>query len=361
MKVTIFISSLEGGGAERVVCNLSNYLLENGENVNIVIFKPGDIKYDLNKNVKVHSLVSAQDFNNNTIKKYHLLYRELKKFIKQNKTDCYLVFTETPILLLLLLKSIIKVPVIISERNDPDSYIKPIKILLKILLRRSDGYVFQTDTVKSWYKKYTKKKQMWVIPNAINDEFINQKNDDIKVKKIVAVGRLETQKNYPMLLKAFSMIDKKYDEYKLEIYGIGPLEAEIKNMIVELGIEQRVILHGFSKSIQKEIKNASLFVMTSTHEGMPNALIEAMALGLPCVVTDCAGGGPRYLINDGINGFLFPVDDVKLLKTRIEMVLSDPILAKTLSTNAIKIQDRLNPKKIYKQWHEVLKSIYIEN
>lgn len=361
MKVTIFISSLEGGGAERVVCNLSNYLLENGENVNIVIFKPGDIKYDLNENIKVHGLVSAKEFNNNTIKKYYLLHRKLKKFIKQNKTDCYLVFTETPILLILLLRSIIRVPVIISERNNPDSYAEPIRRLLKMLVHRSDGYVFQTDTVKSWYKKYTKKKQMWVIPNAINDEFLNQKRNNIREKKIVAVGRLEMQKNYPMLLKAFSMIDKKYDEYTLEIYGIGPLENEIKKMMMELGIEQKVFLHGFSKSIQKEIKDATLFVMTSTHEGMPNALIEAMAMGLPCVVTDCAGGGPRYLINDGINGFLVPVNDVELLKIRIEMILSDPSLANTLSNNAIKIQERLNPMKIYKQWHEVIKSVYREN
>ena len=141
------------------------------------------------------------------------------------------------------------------------------------------------------------------------------------------------------------------------IYGEGDKRGELEKLVEELGLKDRISLPGNIRNIADEMEKNSLFVLSSDFEGMPNALMEAMALGLPCVSTDCPCGGPRYLIKNGENGVLVPVGDADALAEAMKKMLHDEDLRIRIGNNARTIQTRLSPEKIYGQWESYIKSI----
>ncbi len=355
MNVTFFIDSLEGGGAERVVCNLSNYLIKKNNNVRIIIFSEGEVVYKLNPKAEIIPLIRKNEKISGKIEKYIIRFNRLKSIIKAAPERCYIAFTETPIILLLLARRYVKGPIIISERTNPDSYLRVIQFALKCLVRRTDGIVYQTEDVKKWYKSYIDKNVLeYVIPNAINEEFYREIYTGIKRDRIVAVGRLTEQKNYPLMIKAFKKVSDKYPQYTLSIYGKGPLENSLKNLVSELELRDKVFFKGFVYDIAEQIEDAKLFLMSSDYEGMPNALMEAMAMGIACISTDCPIGGPRYLIDSAINGILVPIGDVDGFAKAIEDLILDEKLTNQIGNNAKNIRDNLSPSKVYSKWENVI-------
>jgi glycosyltransferase involved in cell wall biosynthesis len=219
-------------------------------------------------------------------------------------------------------------------------------------MRRADGVVFQTLEAKAWYSNSVGDASTVVIPNAVNEDFIRPRYQGERRKEIVAAGRLTDQKNFAMLLNAFSLITKKYPDYELIIYGEGPNRQTLSEQARELGISNKVYFPGYSLELGKKIEAASMFVLSSDYEGMPNVLMEAMALGLPCVSTDCPCGGPRLLIQDGINGILVPVGNAEAMAEAMDKVLSNERFSVQLGQNASKIVERLCPNKIYHEWEQ---------
>ncbi len=358
MRVTFFINSLQGGGAERVIANLSRYMHTSGVDSEIIVFTEQEAVYNIDGSIPVKNLVSKSVFNSNKIRKWIAMYQSMKKFVKQNSTDCYIAFTETPILLMLLLRKHIKCPIIISERNDPESYPKVIIEALKLLLNRADGYVFQTEDARKWYEHYIRgEKKIWIIPNAINPDFVRKPYTGESKSRIVAVGRLSEQKNYSMMLKAFSVFHTDHLEYTLDIYGIGPDEEKLRNLAFELEIDRYVNFFGFTKNIADAIQDAKMYVLTSNYEGMPNALMEAMALGLPCISTDCPVGGPKYMINHMDNGILVEVGNVMQLSENMRFLAENENERISMGREARKITDRLSYEKVYSQWMEAVREI----
>ena len=193
--------------------------------------------------------------------------------------------------------------------------------------------------------------------NAINKEFITAEYSGPRNKQIVSSGRLTEQKNHALLIKAFAGITAKYPAYKLVIYGDGPLRKDLELLASNLGIADKVSFPGYTTEIRKKIERSSLFVLSSDFEGMPNALMEAMALGVPCISTDCKGGGARFLIKNGTNGLLTPIGDVEALQTAMEKILSDQFFADNLSHNAHKLCETHSPEKIYAEWENLIKKV----
>lgn len=358
MKISFFCGSLSGGGAERVVCNLCNYLAEKQHQVTVITISNQPATYPLVNSVKRISLDENCKYDNHFLNNIKRLIR-LKKLLKKSDKDIYIVFLPETTFVLLHFRKIIKVPVIASERCDPYTFFKSSKIntlLMKRLFPRADAFVFQTVEAQEYYKGIITDESI-VIPNAINDEFVREPYVGEREKTIIAAGRLTKQKNFPLLLKAFSKISKKHSKYKLIIYGQGPMSSDLDTLSVIMGISDKVVFPGYVNNLIDCISNASLFVLSSDYEGMPNALMEAMALGLPCISTDCPSGGPRYLIEDGQNGLLVPVNDVDALAQAMDKVLSDTELANKLGTNAHKICERLAADKIYGQWEAFIEKI----
>ena len=357
MKMMINIIGLGKGGAERVVSVLANKLI-NKYDIDILVNTENNIAYKINPKVKIISLDE---------KRIKLTFiRNLKrivnssKIIKEEKPDIIISFLPVPSYRVLFLKrNIGNIPIIIADRNDPKREYKSFinKIAMKILYKKADGFVFQTMEQKEYFEKSIKENSR-IIYNPIKDEFISDDNGKIKKEKtIISVGRLTEQKNHKMLINAFSNIIKNFPDYTLKIYGEGNLEESLKKQITDLKLQDKVLLCGVSNNIKNELQKSEIFVLPSNYEGMPNVLIEAMAVGLPVISTDCPCGGPRELIQNGVNGILIPVNDEKSMQQSIELLIKNEDVASKIGNEAKKIKELLNSNKIVEQWEEYIEFI----
>ena len=213
------------------------------------------------------------------------------------------------------------IPFIVSERNDPrrDPPQKLLRLLKGMSFSSANGCVFQTNDAMNYYKKSVIEKSVVILnPIVVNNEIKHQSKNKI----ILYVGRFTTQKNLPCLLDAFARANKElHGEYKLKIYGDGPLKDELLKKVEELQIIDNVIFAGKNNDWQKEELDDSLFVLSSDYEGMPNSLLEALSLGIPCISTDCPAGGPKELSNQGFNLTLVPVNDSEQMANAIINIL----------------------------------------
>lgn len=357
MKVVLFIYDLTGGGAERVTVNLANYLIKRKYDVTILTVVEDEVAYEIDEKIKVRSLSKKEEFRG-TVFNHMMWYSRLLRFDRCEQAECYVSMLLIPTKIIMLARRFIKGKVIFSERNDPASYPLKTQRWLKRLTKNADGYVFQVPGAAKWYEDTVKNKKWEIIPNAVNQDFMNIKTENRQRKQaIVAVGRLESQKNHKLLINAFARLPKEYEDYQLKIYGQGSLEAELRTQISELGMDHKVFLMGYCRNVGEKIKNAAIYVMSSDYEGMPNSLIEAMVLGLPCIATDCPCGGSAWLIQDGINGILVPARDEKALRDAVIRILSDIGVAEKMGSEAKKIAISLNPDFIYKKWQAFIERV----
>lgn len=350
MKLTFFLGGLLGGGAERVVCNLANYLVANGQEVDIMTMGD-DSNYGLDERVHRITLLFKHERRNavlNSIKRFIRLLSYLK-----NKRDAFIVMLPATTILLLRLSRLVKGKIIASERSYPTNYSVKEQRQLRKLAKRADAWVFQTETTKSWYLPYLAGTQTVIIPNPINDSFLRPVYCGKRRKEIVTAGRLTQVKNHALLIDAFARIANKHSDVTLKIYGDGSLLDALKELAESLGVGNRVLFPGFGVWGEESIDSA-MFVLSSNLEGMPNALMEAMAMGLPCISTDCDGGGARFLIEDGINGLLVPKNDDEAMALAMDKILADPDFANQLGTEAHKICERLAPETVFKEWENAI-------
>ena len=349
MKIVFTIAHMNLGGAQKVCYNLINWLMENTDSeVHLIICSNRRVKeeYDINK--ISHSFVSGGLF-----KKIKGIRREIKRI----RPDVLVTMGVPGALFDVPACAGLGIRHIISERNDPAHFggRAVTRIISRLLMRKTDGFVFQTRDAQAFYGGEIAKRSM-VIPNPlfIGDNYPDTQYVGEREKTIVTTGRLNKQKNHPLLIRAFKRIAEEFPEYKLIIYGEGPERHNDEALISELGLQERVLLPGTINDVPAKIYKSSLYVLSSDFEGMPNALMEAMALGLPCISTDCPCGGPRELTTDGEDCLLVPVGNEEALANAMQKVLSDEKFAMELGRNSMKIRERLSLGKVCKQWYDYL-------
>jgi len=164
------------------------------------------------------------------------------------------------------------------------------------------------------------------------------------------------QKNYPLLLEAFAEVHKHYPEYILRIFGQGKEQTALEALCEKLNVQNSVVFEGFCLDVHEQIKDASFFVMSSDFEGMPNSLMEAMAMGFPVVCTDCPAGGPRELIEHMKNGVLVPVGDVKKLCQILFMLIENNDLCNTIANEAKNIRETHSIALILRKWIKIIEA-----
>ena len=355
MKILFCLGSFTHGGAERVISNLVDSFSKEHD-ISIILTKKSEISYPL-PSLNLNYLDEDKKITNFIFKNIYRL-KKLNKLIKEIQPDIIITFLPEPSYRVLFLKPFNKIPIIVSVRNDPkiEYHSKLNHLVMKILYRRADGFVFQTEEARKYFSKSIRDKST-IILNPLSKDFIIDEYLGEREKKIVNVGRLVPQKNHKLLIKAFSKLPKKFNEYKLLIYGVGPLHDELFEYIKSLDLENKVILMGEVSNIQEEIRNASLFVLSSDYEGLPNSLIEAMALGLPVISTNCPCGGPDILIKNQENGILVSTNDAKELSDNIKKILENSHLAAKLGKEARNIIVQTHPDKINKQWLDYIEKI----
>lgn len=356
-KIMFYINTLRRGGAERVLSNLANKFSENGYRVIVVTSYADSNEYDLFDSVKRYKLTKKGKKDNILTRNVNRVLKLRYLIIKENP-DVVVSFMAEPNFRAVISTAFLKIPLVISVRNDPDKeYNGKINKLLAInLFKKVNGCVFQTEDAKKWFPQKIQNKSR-IILNQVEEKFYNKKCLGPRCD-IVSVGRLENQKNHKLLIKAFSMIESDFNDDKLKIYGDGRMLEELELYAESLGISNKVKFLGSVSNIQNEINKAKLFVLSSDYEGMPNALMEAMAMGIPCISTDCPSGGPRELFR-GDGKYLVCVNDAVGLAKKMRQFLANEKLLDEVSNEMRKNAEKFKPDIIFEEWEDYLTSIVL--
>lgn len=346
-----FIGTLRNGGAERVVSVLASEMAEQGMDTEILMYYDKPVFYEISPKVKL-TVVEKETKTRSKVKNLTWIRSYFKKNAK------VVISFLAPFNMMAIAANLgSSTPIIAADRNDPTKV--PSKFVIRkmrdFLYRFADGIVVQTEKNKAYFSPAVQKKSI-VIYNPVDlKEYAGIGLKSSKEKKIVTAGRLMPQKNQKMMIRAFADVLKKHPDYQLVIYGDGPSEAELKKLTEELHIEANVSLPGNVKDLHERIKSAEIFVLSSDYEGMPNALIEAMCLGLPSVSTKVSGA--TDLIRHKENGMLVELDDQNGLAGALMELIEDKALAAKTAKNAVALNQQLELSKIIEQWICFIKTV----
>ena len=359
MNITLLGHMHGYGGAEKSLVLLANQLLQRGHTVTIISFTSNNCVYNLDNKIQY---IYIPDDGKNKIKVVYNRFFCMKKTLKELNSDLVISFWFQLAILALFVSYFLKFKIIYSERGDPSDkeYSGLNGIIRSLLFPMMDGFVFQTNGAKTYFSKKIQNKSI-VIHNAIQFTQDIKDLDVCKKKYIISAGRLHPQKNFSLLIDAFSNIADEFPEYILYIYGDGELRDDLQNQINKLNLSNRIILPGNTKDLIYKMIESEIFVLSSKYEGMPNVLMEAMALGLPCVSTDCKPGGARELIEDGINGFIVDIDDVEMLSSKIKYLIENKDVATLIGKRAKRILDVHSYDIIYDSWNNYILQLMKES
>lgn len=359
IKRLMFVApKITGGGAERVVSVLCNSLVDLGYHVDLVLYERKANEYPISKKVNIHLLPK------NEKKEIKIIYLGkklllLRKIIKDNKPDILIPFLPYQVEHTYLASRGLHVPMVVTVRNNPmfDTANEKQRKRRDWIANHVEGVFLQTETQRAYFSENVKKK-CFVVTNPISETII--KSDYIfkdQMKRLISVGRLEEQKNFAMLIEAFYEIKKKHTEITLDIYGEGSLKNQLQQQIESLGLEDSVKLCGRTNDIVTTLTEHDLFIMPSNYEGMPNSLMEAMGIGLPCIATDCPTG-PKELLGENVRGLLIEIGNKNSLVNAIHysLVNAEEMESKALLAKSY-IREKFSPNKISETLVEALEKI----
>lgn len=351
-KIVFYVNAINGGGAERVMVNLAKYFSENGYDTTLVTSFRDTWEYPLAATVRRLTL-EEEEIKQSRIKRNFSRIKKLRDLCKSEKPDILVSFMEEPNFRTILATRGLPVKTLVSVRNDPNKeYAGKLGWFVgKILLPMADGCVFQTSDAQKWFPERLQKKSR-IIYNAVKEEFYQVDRTPVQ-GEIVTCGRLTEQKNHRLLIDAFAEVQKIYSFATLKIYGEGTLREKLQNQIDSLNLNEKVFLMGATNDVAKALKTADLFVLSSDYEGMPNALMEAMAAGVPCISTDCPCGGPRELFGEDASGKLVPCNDSAQLAEAICKVLETTKDGMTEKRHA----ETFKPDRVNQMWKDYVHDI----
>ncbi|MCD7726103.1 MAG: glycosyltransferase [Clostridiales bacterium] len=361
-KIVFHLNCLEQGGAERVVTNLANQFAANGYEVLIATEWYGENEFLIDERVRrVHVGLKEGDEKKHRLVQFYLRIKYLRELLYKEKPDILIPFARKALYRGLMAAYFMKLPVLISIRTDPAGHYeeRSDRLQIPLLFPRADGCVFQTQGAREFFAPRLQENSR-IILNPINPKYIGVPEPERRNKTVVQSGRLVDFKNQPMLIRAFIEVHKKHPDYDLKIYGgdSGDGTKEIlEQMIEDNQAQDYVRLMGASDSLEKDLADAALFAFSSDWEGLPNALMEAMALGLPIVATDCPCGGPRTIMTHEVDGLLIPIKDQKALEEGINRLIEDRPLAERLGREARKIAQKANGEAVYGQWRDYIEEL----
>lgn len=354
MNILFFAERIIYGGGEKVRSWLAKELVKAGHHVVYASPQPDDNYISSLKKVGLDGLVDVVEYPFYLKKKCPFrYYKAISNLYSDNGIDLLIIFGGSLVEQLIARKCGLKI--ILSERFYNGFRPLPSRVLKHLQYRIADGYVFQTPEASRMYNRRATRIGK-VIANPIIDQLPDPIFNNLR-KEIVNTGRLCDQKDQATLIRAFSLFQKTHADYILIIYGSGEYKERLLALIRELGLDDCAKIVSGLTDISLRINGASMFVLSSKAEGMPNALIEAMSMGVLSISTDCPAYGSRLLIENNENAVLVPVGDVKRMAEEMVRLIDDTALADKIRHNAVAIRERLNPDKIAKAWLEYINTI----
>lgn len=353
MKVLFINSSLADGGSERAMALVANQMAALGHDVHMILVRDKPCVYQVDSRIRLTQL------SYKSLSKPRVLIERLaliRKYARSICPDCMVSFMWDINIMALVATLGLHLRIVVSERAFPGSArrSKLSKVLEGVFYSFADAIVYQTEGARAFCPAHLKGKSR-VIPNIVAIPDILPYTGE-RTKKVVSVGRLTEQKNYPMLLQAFAVFSKTHKDYRLQIFGEGRLKTELVNLTAELQIAERVDFCGFVDDVASQINDASMFILSSNYEGISNAMAEAMAIGLPVICTDCPVGGAAMMIDSGVNGVLVPVNDIQSLASAMSRIADNDEFAQSLSMRAREVIDRFSAPLIGNMWLNVLEN-----
>jgi GalNAc-alpha-(1->4)-GalNAc-alpha-(1->3)-diNAcBac-PP-undecaprenol alpha-1,4-N-acetyl-D-galactosaminyltransferase len=356
MHLLLVISSLGGGGAERVMSRLADGWAASGVQVTLATFASAACDFfPVDGSIERRSFTDesqrAQSLWPHSLRRTHWL----RTIIQQSRPDAVISFTDRTNVLVLLAAQGLGVPVIVSERIDPSMYDPGFVWTAgrRMIYPRAAAIVVQTRGIQKWAIANFPRTRSMVIPNPAPESVpIGTRSSS---RQIIAVGRLTQQKGFDLLIDAFSRISSKWPDWCLKILGEGDARAELEAQVARLGLAGRVDLPGQQADAISQISETAVFVLSSRYEGFPNVLVEAMATGRAVVATNCPTG-PSDLVESGVNGLLVSPEDPAELATAIDCLISQPELRQQYGDAARRTVERLSLPNILKQWNDLLQA-----
>ena len=348
MKIGIIIGSLGLGGAERVSVRLAEWWIGAGHQVSFyTTMMPPEKEYPLPAGAtRNYCHKKGAGFG---------LIKSLRDCIKADAPDVVVVM-DTPMCVYAVPALLgLGIPFVVSERSAPNhaNIRRTTKALSRMLMGFANGFVFQTNGARDCYRSGIRRKSV-VIPNPLAVDRLPEPYLGVREKRIVAMGRLTPAKNYPLLIAAFSIFAQTHPDYTLEIYGDGVLKDQIAADIRASDAAGQIFMMGAHNDVLEKVRKGAIYVLSSDYEGMPNALMEAMAIGLPSISTDCPSGGPKDLVDSGVNGILVPVAEPEAMAAAMSAIVENKYMQHTLSENGVRLRESLNIRHIGARWIDVL-------
>lgn len=350
LKIMFLIPTLSYGGAERVISVLASKCAENGHEISLIVLKKMPCEYEVSSRVNTYYLPHLE--TEAPILRYSKKITEVRSLVKTLSPDVIVPFLDNPSICAYLGSIGIDRVFVSAVRNnpqcDPPSRLK--RDIMGFIYKHSDGVLFQNNEQRGLMNKPIK--SYCVLPNPIKEDFLAQdyRCRSTPIANFVTVGRLDSQKNQKLMIEAFSEAHRHNNSLSLSIYGEGALFQELTDLIREKGLSSSVFLKGRIDNPETVLINYDAFILSSNYEGMPNALMEAMALGLPCISTACPTG-PTELLGANERGLLTKLNDVDDLAHAILNCSASPEEARAKGTAARNYTlNNFTSEKVYKQF-----------
>ncbi len=352
-KILMITNDINYSGSAKMLAYIANGLCDMGNRVIVYTYAGGKPYYPLNCNIEYIPAIKARKSYLDKM----VYFLDINKVIRKKRPDAVVTFSPNSSVFSILCTAFTRIPVIVCERCDPYTEKGFLLRFKRSIYNYAEGAVFQTEGAKKYYSKRLQKKSV-VIGNPVTSCRIertpaNKRNNDISF-----VGRFFVkQKRQDIMLKAFQKITAENDLVRLVFYGGGPDLPHIRQMAEQMNVSHKVCFMGEVGNILEAIKDTAVFVLTSDYEGIPNALIEAMAVGLPVVVTDCSPGGARLLVEDMVNGLLVPAGDVDKIAQAVLFMLNNSDFADACGSKAQQITETYSSQKILQEWNEYIRKV----
>lgn len=350
INIAIVVQGLGGGGSEQVATILANAFINSGNYVTVICVHSDASGYTLDSRARVAFALS----NKHSIAGLIERNKKVRQVLEGLRPDVVLSFVTDET----IFAGCLGMPIVQSLRNDPENYGRAwyYRFLRDYSFGKADRIVFQTGKARDFFPASYRAKGV-VLPNPLKVESLPKWDDRTKSRQFVAVGRLNAQKNYPMLIEAFARFCANRDAYTLAIYGEGELHESLDTLIAELGMEGKIFLKGHSDEVHRQMAESFCFVMSSDYEGVSNSMLEALCMGMPCIVTDYPSGGAREYITDGKSGILVKVGDFVAMADAMERVADNREFARSLGESALQIRERVDGRIVTKQWERMLEEV----
>ncbi len=352
--IWIVTHKMTGGGCERVIAQLLQGFLAQGLSCTLVSECKVPSFYPLPEAVEQVFLLDSPEMAASDVPR---AYGKLRKLALAQRPDVVVAMPEKVNVWCVLFLMFTGIPVVVSERNDPSRHpeSKVKRLLRRLVYPFGAGFVFQTKQAAAYFSKAIQNRGT-VIPNPLDPGRLPEINDGKRQQVVVGAGRLHEQKNFPLLIKAFAKFYQTHPQWRLVIYGQGPCRAALESLAQTLAPEV-VELPGQTDQLPEQLATCGMFVLTSDYEGMPNVLMEALAVGAPCIATDCPVGGCAALVEDGQNGLLIPVGDEAALLAAMERLAAGEGLTQSPRERGEGIRARLDEEHICQAWITYLKAV----